>query len=105
VDSKGQQQIEDDLFTEMEDMLFDEDAFDLTAARGGFEVEIAGMVEFLEESRLDWWDRLDEWVWISFDDATETWIGVEYGALTLGPENDHDALELFRIAKELEQYR
>jgi len=101
---KGHEQIEADLFDEMEDLLNDEDAFDLLAARGGFQVEVAAMAEFLGENLYDWWKWNDEWPWISYDDATETWIGAEFGGQTIGPKDDHDALELFRLAKELAQY-
>jgi len=77
----------------------------LLNAKGGFDVEVAAMVEFLGGNLHDWWEYLDSWVWISFDDKTAEWIGAEVGAQTMGPDDDHDALELFRIARKLEPFR
>jgi len=75
----------------------------LLNAKGGFDVEVAAMVEFLGGNLHDWWEYLDSWVWISFDDKNS---GVDWRrGRNPDPTMTVKPWSFFRIARKLEPFR
>ncbi|MDY0002803.1 MAG: site-specific integrase [Polyangia bacterium] len=90
VATKGEEQVEYDVLEQLDDLIFDEDAFDLLCAQGGIEAPLADLVSFFEVPPGPWWDQLNEveWVWCDEDGH---WHGPEAGGYSLTPEDDSEA--------------
>jgi len=96
----GRARIVDDVTELLEELVLDDDEFDLECARGGFEIELAELIEwYCEDPNV--WGCLPELVWVWFEESEEQWHGAELDGLTLAPESDYDAMELYRRAREL----